>query len=139
MKEILLLTFCILLFGIGTLFKRLGLAEIHPYYFLMTSALVYLTAVPLWFWLSSNDPLVGSLTTTGVWYAIIYSIFSLGAGLSLAFLLRDTNHPGTIILMVNLSAFVTLLLSYVFLHEPLSPLKVAGVALAFISLILLNI
>lgn len=138
MKELLLICLCILLFGIGTFFKRLGLIELHPYQFLLITAIVYFAAAPLWLWLLSHTAILNKFTTTGIWYSVIYAVFSLAAGIILAFLLKETTQPGTIIVMVNMSAVITLILSSVFLHETLTPIKIAGVVLAVVSLALIN-
>ncbi len=76
--------------------------------------------------------------TDGVIFAIIYALFSIGAGLILAFLLRTTSSPGILVVMVNLSSLVTLLLSYLFLNEQLNPVKMIAVILAVISVVLMN-
>lgn len=139
MREVALITMCVLLYGTATFFKRLGLMQFHPYQFLLVSGICYFTFVPVWCWLLSrqNEPLVYS--GSGLLYAVLYSVLSVVAGFILSFLLRGTNTPGTMIVMVNLSSVVTLLLSSCFLHEHLGFNKLVAVALAIVSLVLMNL
>jgi len=138
MRELFLIVFCIILYGSATFFKRLGLGELHPYQFLLITAICYFLLTPIWFWLIKIQSTQTSYTTEGVIYSIIYSFFSISGGLILAFLLKNTRNPGTLIIMVNLSSIITLFLSYVFLHEHLSTTKLLAITLAIISLILVN-
>jgi len=142
MREIVLVIFCILLYGSATFFKRLGLSSLHPYQFLMIAGLCYFLFTPLWYWLIINPS--SQMTqiiypAEGIFFVIIYALFSVAAGLILAFLLRTTTNPGILIVMVNLSSLITLLLSYLFLNEHLSPIKMLAVVLAIISFILMNL
>ena len=142
MREIVLVIFCILLYGSATFFKRLGLLSLHPYQFLMIAGLCYFLFTPLWYWLIINPSSQMTqiiYSAEGIFFVIIYALFSVAAGLILAFLLRTTTNPGILIVMVNLSSLITLLLSYLFLNEHLSPIKMLAVVLAIISFILMNL
>ena len=57
----------------------------------------------------------------------------------LAFLLKTSTSPGSLIVMVNLSSVITLLLSYLILNEQLNFAKIIAIILALISLILVNL
>jgi drug/metabolite transporter (DMT)-like permease len=142
MREIVLIIFCIILYGSATFFKRLGLLNLHPYQFLIVAGFCYFLFTPLWYWLLSHQTTSqgAALTyhTDGVIFAIIYALFSIAAGLTLAFLLRTTSSPGMLVVMVNLSSLVTLLLSYLFLNEQLNPVKIIAIILAVFSVILMN-
>lgn len=138
MKETLLIALCILLYGSATFFKRLGLAQLHPYQFLMTSSTCYALVIPVWYYLSINSGIQTSYNWQNISLVVIYSSFSLLAGVVLAFLLQKTSTPGSLIIMTNLSSLVTLALTCVFLKEQLNLTKIIAVILAILSLILIN-
>lgn len=138
MREVFLIIICILLYGSATFFKRLGLAQLHPYQFLLLTGICYAIVIPLWYLLLKPHPDVPQYSTQSVLFVVIYSCFSILAGLVLAFLLQKTSTPGTLIVMTNLSSLVTLLLAYLFLGEQLSTTKIVAVMLAILSLILMN-
>jgi len=140
MREVVLIIFCVLLYGGATFFKRLGLLNLHPYQFLIIVGFCYFLFTPVWYLLINSELNKGQViySKEGIFFAIIYALASMGAGLILAFLLRTTNNPGTLIVMVNLSSLVTLFLSYFFLHEELSPVKIFAIILALLSLVLMN-
>lgn len=136
MLEVIVLAICILLFGTGTFFKRLGLIELHPYRFLLITGICYFLFTPIWWWLGQS--IQTPVTKTGLVYAIASAVFSLLAGFLLAWLLRSSNAPSLIIVMVNLSSIITLVMSLVFLHEDLSRNQVIAILLAVVSLILMR-
>lgn len=142
MREIILVIFCIILYGSATFFKRLGLLNLHPYQFLIIAGFCYFIFTPLWYWLLSHQATNQGIQVTysidGVIFAVIYALFSIGAGLILAFLLRTTSSPGLLVVMVNLSSLITLLLSYLFLNEQINPVKMIAIVLAVLSVILMN-
>lgn len=138
MREVFLIILCILLYGSATFFKRLGLSQFHPYQFLLVTGICYAIVIPIWFFLLKSQTNVPAYSMQGTVFVIIYSIFSILAGLVLAFLLQRTGTPGTLIVMTNLSSLVTLLLAYLFLGEQLTVTKMVAVLLAIISLILMN-
>lgn len=140
MREVILIVFCVLLYGGATFFKRLGLLNLHPYQFLIIVGFCYFLFTPVWYLLISSQLKTGPVVYSkeGIFFAIIYALASMAAGLILAFLLRTTNNPGTLIVMVNLSSLVTLFLSYFFLNEQLSLIKMFAIVLAILSLILMN-
>lgn len=138
LKDAALIVLCITLYGSATFFKRMGLLSLHPYQFLMLTGICYFASIPLWLWLLSNQPVPLTYAPQGVLYVAIYTIFSLAAGVILAFLLQKASSPGSLIVMTNLSSLVTLLLCYLFLQEQLTPQKMVAVALAIVSLVLMN-
>lgn len=139
MREAWLIIICIIFYGSATFFKRLGLLQLHPYQFLLITGICFFLATPVWFFLGKMAPATGSqYTVSGVFCTFIYCFFSLCAGLILAFLLKDTKSPGSLIVMINLSSVITLFLSYYFLNERFNMAKVASVILAILSLILVN-
>jgi len=142
MREIVLVIFCIILYGSATFFKRLGLLNLHPYQFLIIVGFCYFLFTPLWYWLLSHQVsqqnIQISCSMDGIIFSIIYAMFSIAAGLILAFLLRTTSSPGVLVVMINLSSLITLLLSYLFLNEQISAVKMIAVVLAVISVILMN-
>jgi drug/metabolite transporter (DMT)-like permease len=140
MREVVLIIFCVLLYGGATFFKRLGLLNLHPYQFLIIVGFCYFLFTPVWYLLINSEVNKSQViySKEGIFFAIIYALASMAAGLILAFLLRTTNSPGTLIVMVNLSSLITLFLSYFFLHEELSPIKIFAIILALLSLVLMN-
>lgn len=142
MREAVLIIFCVLLYGGATFFKRLGLLNLHPYQFLIIVGFCYFLFTPVWYLLINSQLNTGAqqivYSKEGIFFAITYALFSMGAGLILAFLLRTTSNPGTLIVMVNLSSLVTLFLSYFFLNEQLSLTKIFAIILALVSLVLMN-
>jgi uncharacterized membrane protein len=138
MREMILIIICIFLYGCATFFKRLGLAQLHPYQFLLVTGICYAVIIPVWCFLLRSQTNVPSYTGQSILYVVIYSSFSVVAGLALAFLLQRTSAPGTLIVMTNLSSLVTLLLAYLFLGEQLNVTKLVAVLLAIISLFLMN-
>lgn len=138
MRDVFLIILCILLYGSATFFKRLGLAQFHPYQFLLVTAICYAVAIPIWYFLLKPQTNIPAYSFQGILFVVVYSCFSILAGLVLAFLLQKTSTPGTLIVMTNLSSLVTLLLAYLFLGEQLTPTKIVAVILAIGSLILMN-
>lgn len=139
MKDIILIILCIIFYGTATFFKRLGLLTLHPYQLALLTAICYLFAIPFWAFLlnKESDNLV--YTSEGVFCVIIYTLFNIIAGIILAFLLKTSTSPGSLIVMVNLSSVITLLLSYLILNEQLNFAKIIAIILALISLILVNL
>jgi len=138
MEQMALILLCILLYGSATFFKRLGLHYLHPYQFLFIAGICYGIIAPIWYWMICRTVPNAAYPLQGVLWAILYSVFCAGAAAILSFLLRNTNTPGTLIVMTNLSSVITLGLCYFFLHEQLSLTKLIAVGLAIGSLILMN-
>lgn len=137
MKELLLLACCILFYGVAAFLKRLGLLQLHPFQFLLLASICYASTIPGWIVLASKEN-IESFTYPNILLVVGYSFCSLGAGLILAFLLRNAAAPSALLVLINLSSIITLLLSYVLLHEHLSTSKVIAIILALISLLLMN-
>lgn len=138
MKEIILIILCIILYGSATFFKRLGLAQLHPYQFLLLASIFYATIIPYWIYLINKQTNIVPFSISSAIFTLIYAAFSIVAGLILAFLLRETKTPGSLIVMTNLSSLVTLLLTFIFLKEQLNLNKIIAIGLAITSLFLIN-
>lgn len=139
MKEIILVIICIVLYGVSTFFKRLGLNNLHPYQLLLIAGICYGILIPVWLWLIRTDVQTApSYSTQSIIFVIIYAIINVAAGLVFSFLLKNSNSPGTLVAIINLSSLITFVLSYLFLNEQISTTKIIAFCLAILSMILFN-
>jgi len=74
----------------------------------------------------------------GITWALLAGV---GAGIAsiIFFILLSKNPAGYLVTLTALYPVVTIILSVVFLHEQITPLKGVGFIFAFIAIILLNI
>ncbi len=139
MKEAVLILICIILFGCSTFFKRLGLASLHPYQLLLVAGICYAVFTPIWLWLlKSQVPAAAVYPTQSIIFVVIYALINITAGVIFGFLLKNTNSPGSLAAIINLSSLITFGLSYLFLNEQLTPNKIIALVLAILSMIFLN-
>ena len=138
MRELALTLLVIVLYGSATFFKRLGLATLHPYQFILLSGTCYALLSPIWAILIERAGITTTYDFKNASLVVVYAIFSVLAGLIVAFLLRTTQNPGVFIVLTNLSSFITLILCCLVLNEQLNAPKILGIVLAILSLILMN-
>lgn len=128
LRDLLIAIFVTILWGANFSFIKLGLNEIDP--FLLTSLRFLFSAIPLVFFLRRPDM---SLTVVAI-YGLIF-----GAGMwgIVNIAIHVGISPGLASLVIQFSAFFTVLLSRVVFQEAIRPLQYAGMAVALVGLVLI--
>ena len=127
-KDLSLAILVVFIWGINFSVIKIGLGAMDP--FLLTSLRFFFTAIPLIFFLPKPDvkmsivALYGLLFGVGLWGLVILGVF-LGA------------TPGVASLLLQFSAFFTVILGYVYFSEKLNNAQIIGVIIAFSGLVVL--
>jgi len=128
LRDLLIAIFVTIVWGANFSFIKLGLNEIDP--FLLTSLRFLFSAIPLVFFLRRPDmnlfvvAVYGLIFGAGMWGIVNIAIH---VGIS----------PGLASLVIQFSAFFTVLLSRVVFQEAIRPLQYAGMAVALAGLVLI--
>lgn len=138
MKNILLISLCIILYGISTFLKKLALDILHPYQFLLVVSLCYALLFPVWWLFLQTESVTLPNNALGITYVVLYSLCSVSAGIVFSFLLRATNSPGTLSAFINLNSLITIILSFYFLGEEINFKKILSFIFAIVSITLIN-
>jgi transporter family protein len=134
MSYTFLAVFSIVMWGVASFFYKIANTNISP-------ILVALVASPIYIIIDVSALLIKKppmqLTTTGVGFALLGGLF-MGTG-TLAFgFLCQRGDAGEVTSITALYPAVTLLCSYFFLKEDLSPKKIIGIVFALLSVYLLS-
>lgn len=131
---------CILLWGIGTFLNRLSVEHLPPYLMQVIVGLVFLVYMPFAFRLQGvSNPLTYNWSYYSVALTVVATAFSIGANILLYMSLKGSQNTGSSTMFISLYPVVTLLLSYMFLHEQLTLTKILGVAAMIGGAILLSL
>lgn len=134
MAPIYLLIISILGWGIGSFFYKGANTQIHPIMVSSIATCVYVLATPIYFLFVKFDH---SINASGLTYTILGSICMCIGSMAYFYALRD-GAAGQVTAITALYPGLTLLLSYLFLAENLSPKKILGMILAFGAAYLLS-
>lgn len=135
-----ILILCILLWGIGTFLNRLSVEHLPPLMMQVIVGLVFIVYMPLAFRLQGvTNPLTYDWSYYSIALTVVATIFSIGANVLLYMSLKGSNSTGSSTMLISLYPVVTLLLSYMFLHEQFTLTKVLGVVTMIGGAILLSL
>lgn len=135
MKANLLICIGIVLFGIAAFFRKLAVDRMHPYQLQIINAYVYIILLPVFLYLASSVP---PMNFSGVVFAVTTTLLGITGGLIYSFVLTKHVDIGVASALLGLSPVVTIALSFIFLHEQLTPWKVLAFIMALGSAILVN-
>lgn len=125
----------LLMWGMYGLAAKIAVREIGLQV-LIWSQVVSLAIFPVYFVLF-KEMLPLKLDGAGIAWAIGAGFLGIGGGVVLYLLLRDA--PASVVIPISaLYPVVTVILAFLFLHEELSPMRLAGIALAVIAIWLLS-
>lgn len=136
MLNFILIIISIICWGAGSFFYKLANDNLHP---ILVSSLVsalYIVLIPLGI-LVFKVPL--NFNFSGTLFGLLGGLATCIASLSFFFILRNGGEVGTATAVTSLFPAVTLILSVIFLKEPLSWYKIVGCALALVSIYLLSL
>jgi uncharacterized membrane protein len=138
MKSILVLL-CIALFGSATFLKKIALDKLHPYDIQIISCLFHLITLPIFVYYLQKKNIVLTFININTVYAVVAISISMLAGVLFSFLLKSTTNIGPYVALVSLNPAITILLSFLFLEEKITVIKVIAFVLAAISAILISL
>jgi uncharacterized membrane protein len=124
----------ILGWGFGSFFYKFANNTVHPIMVSTIALILYIVLMPL-MWLTVKFD--HAVTTVGVIYTLIGSLFMCIGTLGFSYALRSGAAVGQVTIMAALYPALTMTLSMLFLGEQLTIKKGIGVALAIISFITL--
>lgn len=137
--ETLLLLLCIVLLGIATFIRQLGLQLTTVYQFLLLTSICYTFCIPIWIWLAGKQIIQTPLNLGSILYAVIYSGFSLLAGFIFTYLLKNSATPSVLVVMINLNSIITFFLCCIFLREQITVIKLIAVFLSILGFLLISL
>ena len=136
-KQLTLLLSSILLFGVSSFFRKLAVDRIHPYQLQIVAGAVYAVEVPVWIYLINKNGITGWDIKGIIWGALCL-VFGIIAVVIQGVLLKSSDDPGTIVMLVSMSPAVTMLLTVLFLDEQLTLNKLVASALMLAGLLVFN-
>ena len=98
------------------------------------SLLVYLVLLPIGILITKPEITV---SLTGVCFTIVSAICLCAGTLGIAFALRAGEPAGKVVALTSVYPAITLLLSCLFLGEPITVKKVVGIVLAIVAVAIL--
>jgi transporter family protein len=126
----------ILGWGVGTFLYKFANKEIHPIMVSSIALCLYIVLIPfLWIFVKFDH----ALTPSGAAYTIAGSLFMCIGTLGFSYALRNGGSVGQVSVMTSMYPALTLLLSMIFLGEPMTIKKGIGIALALVSVAMLSI
>lgn len=138
MKQAIVISLTILLFGVSVFFRKLAVDRIHPYQLQIVAGAIYAIEIPIWLFLLHKNNISG-YNSMGVVYGVLCIATYVLAAVLFGTLLKSANSAGQSTILVSINPIVTLCLSMIFLGEVLTLKKVIACALALCGLILFNL
>lgn len=135
MSPINLIIISILGWGAGSFFYKGANTHIHPMMVSSIATCVYALAIPVYFTFVKFDH---SVNSTGLVYTVLGSICMCAGSMAYFYALR-VGAAGQVTAITALYPGLTLLLSYLFLGENLSPKKILGMIFAFAAAYFLSL
>lgn len=134
MNAVLLALLSMILFGIVYVIRKFSLnIGVQIRTFMLVETLVI--GVILFFFAVFSG---GITTSKNLVYALVSGLVGAGAIITMFFAL-DVGEVSVVATIIGLSIVVVAILSFLFLHEGITPLKVVGIGLAVVSIVLLSI
>jgi len=133
MNWVMLCIITIISWGLWGFFNKLALNHLHwtEVYFVSSLAL-FVASVLIW---ASQKPSI-NVGSAGFNYAIIAGIM-MALGAVAFYVALQTGKAVIVIPLTSLYPVVTIVLSYLILHEQISPTKGIGIVLAVVALVLM--
>jgi drug/metabolite transporter (DMT)-like permease len=135
----LVLFLCVLLWGVSTFLNRISVERLPPYLMQVIVGLVFVLYMPIAFRLQGINPLDYKWPISSVALTVVATFISIIANLLFYSTLKGSSHTGASTMIISLYPIVTLVLSYFFLNEQFTPLKITGVIAMIGGAILLSL
>lgn len=135
----IILFICVLLWGVSTFLNRLSVEHLPPLLMQVVIGMVFLFYMPLAIKIQGINPITYHWSVSSICLTVVAAICSIGANALLYCHLKGSQHTGTSTMIVSLYPVVTLLLSYLFLDEQFTNIKILGVIAMIVGAILLSI
>lgn len=136
--NIILISVAVTFWGLGGFFEKKGVMYGNP---VMVSILIAITAfiieVPIFLLILNKSGLSVSLNKHVVLYSFLVESCSAVASLAFLFLVRD-NETAWSVSITSIYPVVTLILSSLFLKEPVTPSNMVGISVIGIGIFILN-
>lgn len=136
--NILFVTVAILAWGFWGFFEKKGVSYGHP---LIVSIIIAISAfvieVPIFGYILDKSNVKVVLNKEVLIYSFLAEVCLAIAALAILYLLRD-NKTGWAISITSIYPVVTLILSYLFLKEPVTPSNIAGIIVTGVGMVILN-
>jgi drug/metabolite transporter (DMT)-like permease len=127
MNAYLMIFICVLLWGTCNFLNKLAVETMPPMILQALIGIGYSISVPLFFAAQGVNPLTYKLSYLSIAIVFIATVFSIGGNVLLYAGLKGNEHTGSSAMLISLYPVITLILSYVFLHEQFSTMKIIGV------------
>jgi len=126
-KDILLAVLITFIWGINFSVIKLGLGTIDPFF--LAAIRFFLTAVPLIFFLPKPDVSFSVIMTYGLLFGIgLWGLVNLGIYLGVS--------AGVASLLLQFSAYFTIILGYLFFSETLNRIQIVGMLVSLLGLMI---
>ena len=126
--SILILFFCIILWGTSTFLNALSVQTASPLVLQIIVGLGYICYLPVALKLSHvGNPFEYHWSSRSIVLTLCATVCSIVANVSLYSYLKGSHHTGANTMLLSLYPVVTLLLSAIFLHEHFTWTKIVGV------------
>jgi bacterial/archaeal transporter family protein len=116
--------------GIGNFLYKYATNSMQPLVVAGFSLLVYLVLLPIGFLITKPEI---TISLAGVCYTVVSAICLCAGTLGIAFALRAGEPVGKVVALTSVYPAITLLLSCLFLGEPITIKKVIGIVLAIVA------
>lgn len=126
-------------FGVSTMMRKLAVDKLDPLQYQAISASFYTLLIPIFFAANAKYGTTPTWSPTGIWWAIGATVVHVIAAFFFNNVLKSGNDTGLVSALSSASPVVTLMLSFMILHEQPSFLGMAGMAFVLIGIVLMSL
>ncbi|HLO01488.1 MAG TPA: EamA family transporter [Symbiobacteriaceae bacterium] len=125
--------------GLAPVAAKVALNHVSPIFALGVRSALATTMVTLWLQFAGEQAAVTSLSTKTILFLLIETLLATVVGDALYFYALQHGKAAQIGLVMASSPLITIMAASLLLHEPLTPLKVAGALVMVIGLLMVTI